>query len=172
MMTSSGYRQLEPWLSQIRLLYLQPLRTKDHQSSAPWHQCVSLECTFETVHLASAPPYEALSYTWGEEAASVRILLNGEEFMVRPNLAYALAALRISEPCVLWVDALCINQQDTTERNHQVGMMGGIFRRAERVLVWLGRPSSGWDSSVAGALEMAKRLGENPPTSKLPPPPP
>ncbi|KAH7213726.1 heterokaryon incompatibility protein-domain-containing protein [Fusarium oxysporum] len=172
MTTSSGYRQLEPSLSQIRLLHLLPLRTKDHQSSAPWYQCVSLECTFETVHLASAPPYEALSYTWGEEAASVRILLNGKEFLVRRNLAFALAALRISEPRVLWVDALCINQQDTTERNHQVGMMGGIFRRAERVLVWLGRPGSGWDSSVAGALEMAKRLGENPPTSKLPPPPP
>lgn len=172
MTTSSGYRQLEPWLSQIRLLHLLPLRTKDHQSSAPWYDCVSLECTFETVHLASAPPYEALSYTWGEEAASVRILLNGKEFLVRRNLADALAALRISEPRVLWVDALCINQQDTAERNHQVGMMAGIFRRAERVLVWLGRPSSGWDSSVAGALEMAKRLGEYPPTSKLPPPPP
>ncbi|KAF4958054.1 hypothetical protein FGADI_2684 [Fusarium gaditjirri] len=172
MTTSSGYRQLEPWLSQIRLLHLQPLRTEDHQSSAPWYKCVSLECTFETVHLASAPPYEALSYTWGDEAASIRILLNGEVFLIRPNLAYALAALRSSEPRVLWVDALCINQQDTTERNHQVGMMGDIFRRAERVLVWLGRPSSGWDSSVAGALEMAKKLGEHPPASKLPPPPP
>ncbi|KAI1012501.1 hypothetical protein LB504_008432 [Fusarium proliferatum] len=172
MTTNPGYRQLEPWLSQIRLLHLQPLRNKDHRSSAPWYKCVSLECTFETVHLANAPPYEALSYTWGDEAASIRILLNGEESLVRPNLAYALAALRISEPRVLWVDALCINQQDNTERNHQVGMMGDIFRRAERVLVWLGRPSSGWDSSVAGALEMAKKFGDNPPTSKLPPPPP
>ncbi|KAF4444775.1 heterokaryon incompatibility 6 OR allele [Fusarium acutatum] len=172
MTTNSGYRQLAPKLSQIRLLHLQSMPTKDHRSSAPWYKCVSLECTFETVHLASAPPYEALSYTWGDEDASVRILLNGEEFLVRPNLAYALAALRISEPRVLWVDALCINQQDTTERNHQVGMMRDIFRRAERVLVWLGRPSSGWDSSVAGALEMAKKFGENPPASKLPPPPP
>ncbi|KAF5725230.1 het-domain-containing protein [Fusarium mundagurra] len=172
MTTSSGYRQLAPSLSQIRLLHLQPLRTKDHRSSAPWYKCVSLECTFETVHLASSPPYEALSYTWGDEKASVRILLNGEEFSVRPNLANALAALRISEPRVLWVDALCINQEDIKERNHQVGMMRDIFRRAERVLVWLGRPSSGWDSSVAGALEMAKKFGENPPTSKLPPPPP
>ncbi|KAM0413183.1 hypothetical protein ACHAPD_008270 [Fusarium lateritium] len=50
--------------------------------------------------------------------------------------------------------------------------MGGIFRQAERVLVWLGRPSSGWDSQVAGALKMAERLGDNPPTSKLPPTPP
>uniref|UniRef100_A0A4E9DDL1 Heterokaryon incompatibility domain-containing protein n=1 Tax=Gibberella zeae TaxID=5518 RepID=A0A4E9DDL1_GIBZA len=173
MATSSGYTQLEPSLSQIRLLHLLPLQTNNHhQSSAPWHQCVNLECTFETVHLASAPPYEALSYTWGDEPASVRILLNGKELLVRPNLAYALAALRTSEPRVLWVDALCINQKDTMERNHQVGMMGGIFRRADRVLVWLGRPSSNWDSSVAGALQMAKRIGENPPTCKLPPPPP
>ncbi|OBS22634.1 hypothetical protein FPOA_08967 [Fusarium poae] len=168
----SGYKQLEQGLSQIRLLHLLPQRTRHLQLSAPWYSCVGLECTFETVDLASAPPYEALSYTWGEEDASVRIHLNGKEFLVRPNLAYALAALRVSEPRVLWVDALCINQQDTTERNHQVGMMGGIFRRAERVLVWLGRPSSGWDSSVAGALRMAERLGDNPPISKLPPTPP
>ncbi|KAM0377507.1 hypothetical protein ACHAPY_006670 [Fusarium culmorum] len=173
MATSLDYTKLVPSLSQIRLLHLLPLQTNNHhQSSAPWHQCVNLECTFETVHLASAPPYEALSYTWGEEAASVRILLNGEKVFVRPNLAYALAALRTSEPRVLWVDALCINQNDTMERNHQVGMMGGIFRRADRVLVWLGRPSSDWDSSVAGALQMVKRIGENPPTCKLPPPPP
>ncbi|KAL6914728.1 hypothetical protein FSST1_012488 [Fusarium sambucinum] len=172
MATISGYKQLEPGLSQIRLLHLLPLRTRHHQLSTPWYQCVSLECTFETVHLASAPPFEALSYTWGEEAASVRILLNGKPFLVRPNLAHALAALRVSEPRVLWVNALCINQQDTTERNHQVGLMGGIFSRAERVLVWLGRPSSGWDSQVSGALIMAETLGNNPPTSKLPPTPP
>ena len=38
----------------------------------------------------------------------------------------------------LWVDALCINQDDIPERSHSVRIMSAIYRRAERVLVWLG----------------------------------
>jgi hypothetical protein len=43
---------------------------------------------------------------------------------------------------MLWVDALCINQEDTTERNHQVMQMGAIYEKAKRVVVWLGRPKT------------------------------
>jgi hypothetical protein len=39
----------------------------------------------------------------------------------------------------LWIDALCIRQDDTTEKNHQVERMGLIYYSATEVLVWLGR---------------------------------
>jgi hypothetical protein len=38
----------------------------------------------------------------------------------------------------LWIDALCIDQKDTTERNHQVQQMGEIFSKAEFVIAWMG----------------------------------
>ncbi|KAK0616470.1 heterokaryon incompatibility protein-domain-containing protein [Immersiella caudata] len=44
----------------------------------------------------------------------------------------------------LWVDALCIDQNNLAEKSLQVGMMGSIYGSAERVLIWLGprKPSS------------------------------
>jgi hypothetical protein len=67
---------------------------------------------------------------------------------VRENLWHALQVLRLKERGEdngLWIDALCINQDDFGERGHQVGFMGEIFQRAERVLVWLGCPDQALD---------------------------
>lgn len=38
----------------------------------------------------------------------------------------------------LWVDALCINQDDVLERNSQVGRMGELYKNAECVHCWIG----------------------------------
>jgi ubiquinone biosynthesis protein UbiJ len=67
------------------------------------------------------------------------IELNGTRVDVRENLWSALVHLRDSrQERGLWIDALCINQGDIEERNHQVKLMAFIFARAEEVLVWLG----------------------------------
>ncbi|MCJ1403907.1 hypothetical protein MMC11_007130 [Xylographa trunciseda] len=84
--------------------------------------------------------YEAVSYVWGAETPTHEILINGWPVMVRENLWQFLKHTRCSdESAVYWVDALCINQKDTNERNNQVQFMGTIYRAATRVLVWLGR---------------------------------
>lgn len=44
-----------------------------------------------------------------------------------------------NEEVLLWVDALCINQEDAVERANQVKMMGKIYERAQRVTIWLGK---------------------------------
>ncbi len=55
----------------------------------------------------------------------------------------ALTHLRLeSQPRLLWIDALCIHQNDTLERNHQVNQMGGIYSQARRVVAWLGPKDS------------------------------
>ncbi|KAN0119364.1 Heterokaryon incompatibility protein (HET) domain containing protein [Hyaloscypha variabilis] len=52
---------------------------------------------------------------------------------------WALINLRLPEKRrVLWVDALCINQADTTERNNQVSQMADIYFGSKEVFVWLG----------------------------------
>ena len=58
---------------------------------------------------------------------------------VTRNLAVALQHLRYQhKPRVLWIDAICINQQDVHERSAQVQLMGDIYRSARQTTVWLG----------------------------------
>jgi hypothetical protein len=38
----------------------------------------------------------------------------------------------------VWIDAICINQDDILERNVQVQMMGMVYEKATCVLIWLG----------------------------------
>jgi len=39
---------------------------------------------------------------------------------------------------VLWIDAICINQEDVDEKSHQVAMMGDLYSRCLTVYIWLG----------------------------------
>jgi hypothetical protein len=169
MSTVERYQPLELSSKQIRLLRLLPFDEKRGREPRPWFELRSIQCELFNTSLDASPVYEALSYTWGCSGSDVRIEVNGQGISVRANLAYALAALRSSEVRVLWVDALCINQNDTEERNHQVGQMGEIYSQSQKVLVWLGRLSDG--PTVASAVELADRIGAFPPKSKLPPAP-
>ena len=84
----------------------------------------------------SMPSYFALSYVWGPKSPTFHILINGERSAIRENLYNFLLQ---SAPCDgLWIDALCINQQDNPERSHQVQLMGSIYRQAQMVWAWLG----------------------------------
>jgi hypothetical protein len=85
--------------------------------------------------------YVCLSYTWGQAGDELPIRLNGKLYCVRRNLYdfLHLARKRLTY-CWLWIDALCINQADVEERNHQVQQMGTIFAGAKLVVAWLGTP--------------------------------
>lgn len=67
------------------------------------------------------------------------ITINGQPFSIDHNLHLCLLHLRSkTAPLPFWVDALCINQADTDERNAQVALMSFVYRRAEAVVAWLG----------------------------------
>ena len=84
-------------------------------------------------------PYEALSYTWGSTVKTDKIKVNACEFDVTQNLYLALQYLRLeNEDRILWTDGLCIDQMNDKEKGHQVQQMGNVYRRAERVVIWLG----------------------------------
>ncbi|PMD25594.1 HET-domain-containing protein, partial [Hyaloscypha hepaticicola] len=86
--------------------------------------------------------YEALSYVWGEPDLSEVLLVDDKEFKISKNLHTILLHLRYLERirCVrtLWIDAICINQEDVIEKGQQVGFMGRIYEEADDVLCWLG----------------------------------
>ncbi|PSN69361.1 HET-domain-containing protein [Corynespora cassiicola Philippines] len=96
--------------------------------------------------------YEALSWCWGTEPQDYVVFIeeNGKTYKkrVRKELALALKYLRKpNETRTLWIDAICINQDDFAERNQQVQMMSRIYTRAKEVCIWLGEDTD--DSTIA-----------------------
>lgn len=95
--------------------------------------------------------YEALSYVWGDPRKAEIITVNGTQFPVTSSLHQSLTRLRYPDnDRSIWVDAVCINQSNLSERSLQVRRMGSIYRRAQRVVVFLGSEAD--RSSQAMAL--------------------
>jgi hypothetical protein len=114
------------------------------QGKSEMVHCELFHASFED--LEDIITYEALSYTWGDLELSSTVELNGCLMGVTWNLWTALQHLRMTDrDRVLWVDALCIDQTNLAERGHQVAQMGDIYRRADRVIIWLGLASYGTD---------------------------
>lgn len=154
-MSSFTYRPLSTPRS-IRLLSIAEVE----DSGSSFLTCYLTEVSLDSPILN----YRALSYTWGDPARTTRILVNGEWLVVRLNIEDCLRHLRLNLYCcdrqcgcqkesqtpvplddrftfptLLWVDAICINQDDPDERAQQVALMQQIYSRASLVLVWLGR---------------------------------
>jgi len=150
-------RPLNPNRKEIRRLVLHPLSAG-----------ASIQCSIEIVSLFDEPRFEALSYVWGAASHKQTIILEETSFSITNNLAIALHYLRSDdEPRRLWVDAICINQDNTKERNEQVAMMGEIYAQAKPVLIWLGEASENSDhdfhlvSRIAGGAKVPDEVLEN-----------
>lgn len=141
-------RYLAQAKASIRLLELLPGQLED-----------SLQCTLRAYDLAHAPTYEALSYCWGPASSLLPITIDGDSLMVTPNLRSALRHLRRTDYArTLWIDAICINQDDVEERGAQVAIMADIYRNAAQTVIWLG-PS---ESHSRQALRTLALLSEKP----------
>ena len=105
--------------------------------------------------LAAPPRFEALSYTWGDDPGSNKVLCGDLWLPVTSNLHAVLLELRhLDEPRIMWIDAICINQDNRGEKNHQVVLMRKIYSTAERVIVWLGEA----DAETPILLEFWKQI--------------
>lgn len=83
--------------------------------------------------------YEALSYTWDDQIPNRDIICNEKSLCVTENVFQALLRLRSNKARkrTLWIDAICINQEDKLEKTSQVLMMGDIYAHAQSVNIWL-----------------------------------
>jgi hypothetical protein len=112
---------------EIRLLEIQP--------GAAAAQVV---CKLSHASLDDQPVYDALSYRWGLPSPNREILVNGAVFRVGSNLNSALHCLRlVDSPRTIWVDAICINQDNNAERGQQVHIMKDIYTRAKTVRAYI-----------------------------------
>ena len=123
-------------------------------------------CSLQTHLLREAPSFTALSYTWGDPFApsahdsprdpnslneDLFVIIGDTQLPIQENLAWALSSLTsqgLKGP--LWIDVICIDQNNLAERSSQVVLMGDIYAGAKEVIVWLG-PESAADS---GALRL------------------
>ena len=86
-----------------------------------------------------AKQYQALSYVWGDPIEIKSIQVNNQGFGVTTNLFNGLQRLRSkTKNRIIWVDAICINQEDLQEKSFQVKLMQEVYSRAKAVLMWLG----------------------------------
>ncbi|KAH7132706.1 heterokaryon incompatibility protein-domain-containing protein [Dactylonectria macrodidyma] len=130
--------------SQIRLILLLPAEGP----SGPEQSKEPIECKIEVHRLPEAPEYEALSYTWGQMDRHLPVSILGTDadgkeaekaLLATPQLLMALRRLRLpSTPRLLWIDQLCIDQENIEERGSQVQLMGSIYKSATRTIIYLG----------------------------------
>jgi hypothetical protein len=167
------YQSLSKDPDEIRLLWLMPASSSG-----------GVEIEIINVLFSAPPAYEALSYAWGSSERPHRVtvrtssdtshgtqltqpLSDEEGASVQPpqssylaishNLSIALQHLTLFEqPRCLWIDAICINQEDIPERSEQVGKMASIYGRAQQGILWLGEES---DQSTL-ALKILGDLGD------------
>ena len=131
----------------IRLLKLFPARNDTNDQG--------LDCALEDCCLSDDYSYEALSYAWGQPVFPELLHTHKGILKITENLALALHSLRFKDRVrYLWVDAVCINQNDLMEKSQQVAMMSIIYKSARQVICWLGQV----DESVGDAMEILKRL--------------
>lgn len=107
-------------------------------------QYTTQEYYLQEVDLDSNPEFEALSYTWKDDPIQTTsswetITCDGREMAITDGLGNALRRLStIKRDVPIWIDAICINQENTTERSNQVNMMERIYSAARTVVIWLG----------------------------------
>jgi hypothetical protein len=114
---------------QIRLLKLSP-----GSLGSP------IKCEFLPVNLAkSVQNFDAISYAWGNPALKYKIECEQDELNVTESVRGLLDHIRDpNEDRVIWIDAICIDQQNFAERSQQVRLMRQIYSSAESVSIWLG----------------------------------
>ncbi|KAF4470897.1 multidrug resistance [Fusarium albosuccineum] len=166
----------DPTAAPIRLLIL--------EDGAPGD---ILRCHLYHADLNTKPEYEAVSYSWNRDVLRNRLsvmismslpgldwqehsvevastspsrllVCDGRVLMIQPNLYDFLVRLRAQRRgCALWIDAICINQDNTDEQARleklsQIMRMGRVYEAAKRVLVWLGESGS-YTSTLPGFLK-------------------
>lgn len=103
--------------------------------------------------------FTALSYTWGDPGSHGTTWLNDVEYKVRHNLwQFLLLASRELHDSLIWIDALCIDQNNRTEKSQQVGRMGDIYQASSKTLTFLAEEHHIARSSMIATCEVGKKL--------------
>ena len=106
----------------------------------PGHYSDTLSCKLQEYDIRQVPEYTAISYCWTYDAELVNICVDDNgTFKVPVHLRACLRRLRSATSAIsVWIDAICINQNDQVEKSEQVGQMPKIYSGSLRTVIWLG----------------------------------
>lgn len=123
------YERLDPEKKQIRLLMYDNPDQRGKVSSLK----------LKVYSIDDLPPYYAISYVWGNPEKSCYVPVNNQKAMVTRSLYRAIAHAMMVQACVpIWIDGLCIDQDNLEERGSQVLFMGQIYSNAKQVMAFMG----------------------------------
>jgi Heterokaryon incompatibility protein (HET) len=156
------YRSLRT--GSIRLLRLLP-----HEDENARIQCQLFEYPLQELGDGTRL-YDALSYVWGDPTDYRHVSVNEHHFSVRANLHAALLRLRDRHfERIIWVDAICIDQEDEgekAEKEEQILRMAEIYSKASRVIVWLGEAENDSDQALEEIRLAADNMSAEPLVNK------
>ncbi|KUJ11167.1 uncharacterized protein LY89DRAFT_238894 [Mollisia scopiformis] len=144
------YKPLNNSKNEIRLLEILPA---DEDGDNPAFQGELVHATLED------ESFIAISYAWEDptlinyppDSQCILDLTSDAKLSIGRNLTALLSVVQKTlADTYLWIDAICINQEDITERNKEVTRMRDIYRSASDVLIWLGPEEN--DSDLALSL--------------------
>lgn len=97
-----------------------------------------IRCNIHIAALADKPVYEAISYCWGDADNTVCVTVGDKQTFVTANLHAALCRLRLEDEVrPVWIDQLCIDQDNMEEKAVQVRLMGEIYSNCSQCLIWM-----------------------------------
>lgn len=99
------------------------------------------------------PDFKAISYVWDLKGPRKSITVNDDQFEISETVYILLKNLQCWSDATsgmnIWIDSICINQEDTSEKTAQIPLMKDIYTKASRVLVWLGDGDECTDQAIA-----------------------
>jgi hypothetical protein len=100
----------------------------------------------------------AISYVWGNSAKTHSIIVDDSQLLVSANVCEILdQRTTIWSWRFLWIDAVCINQDDTKEKNERVRLMRRIYKTATQVTIFLGSALDAYDAQIL-RMKLALRI--------------
>ena len=158
--TTFSYQPLDASLKEIRLIKKSAIESPQDADGIYIEMNVS--------SLNDKPRFIALSYAWGEPTKAVQVVCNQKSLKITRNLSRALRTVfcafkmgkapgfQRGDEALLWVDGICINQDDNDEKSSQVPLMKDIFGTARGVIGYIGAPQN---SEPTAAFQSLAKLG-------------
>jgi hypothetical protein len=138
------YSPLQPWQTRIPRLHPRETRAGEEDNNSQ----LRIDLLAANLHAldgvtvegdGNLMSYTALSYSGGRPELLDVLLCNGQTRPISRSNAAALKALRHpTQPIHLWIDAVCISQEDVQEESRQVAEMLLIYKKAQSVTAWRG----------------------------------
>lgn len=129
----------------------------------------TVSCRLDTYTHHLAPTYEAVSHCWGDDKTSVSIECTDVKLEIRRNLpAFLKASFERKHPlCRLWINAICLNQDDDAEKAVQVPQMHVVYKKALKTIVWLGEVGENTEHAIVHMVRTIDKLGSADPFSAV-----